>query len=55
MQLSVTQKKLIKKHGSPAEFAAACYQCVPGEISMDEARQAIEKYNKEWEAAGAKG
>lgn len=34
---SKTQKALAKKHGTPAEFAAAVYQAVPGDISMDEA------------------
>ena len=52
-EISMTprQRKLAKKHGTPAEFAAAVYKCVPGDISMDEARAAIEKYNVEWEAA----
>lgn len=49
------QRKLAKKHGTPAEFAAGVYKCVPGDISMDEAREAISKYNREWQAAGAKG
>jgi len=49
--LSKKQLRLKIKHGSPAEFARACYECVPGDISMDEARAAIEKYNSEWEAA----
>lgn len=53
-QISLTpqQRKLAKKHGTPAEFAQAVYKCVPGDISMDEARTAIEKYGKEWKAAG---
>jgi hypothetical protein len=42
------QKRLAKKHGTPAEFAVAVYKAVPGFISMDEARMAIEKYNREW-------
>ena len=46
-----TQEALRKKHGTPAQFAKACYECVPGDISMDEARAAIEKYNKEWNDA----
>jgi len=46
------QVALAKKHGTPAEFAVAVYKCVPGDISMDEARAAIEKYNTEWDAAG---
>lgn len=45
------QRKLAKKHGTPAEFAKACYEAVPGFISMDEARAAVNKYNAEWEAA----
>lgn len=50
--LSRNQRALKKKHGTPAEFAVACYKCVPGWISMDEARAAVEKYNAEWNAAG---
>lgn len=45
------QKALIAKHGTPAEFARAVYQTVPEFISMDEAREAIEKYNREWDEA----
>jgi len=45
---SKRQYLLKKKHGTPAEFAAAVYKAVPEFISMDEARAAIEKYNKEW-------
>lgn len=44
------QQRLQKKHGSPYEFAVACVECV-GEISVDEARRAIQKYQLEWEAA----
>ncbi len=53
MKLKLTKKQetLIKKHGSPAQFAQATYAAVPGFISMDEARKAIEKYNQEWEEA----
>jgi hypothetical protein len=39
---------LAKKHGTPAEFAAAVYLAVPGYISMDEAAEAVTKYNREW-------
>ena len=46
--LSKRQMTLAKKHGTPAQFASACYDAVPGYISMDEARAAIEKYNREW-------
>jgi hypothetical protein len=49
--LSPAQKKLRRKHGTPAQFAAAVYNCVPGDISMDEAKAAIEKYSREWSAA----
>lgn len=45
------QAALVKKHGTPAEFAQAVYRCVPGDISMDEARAAVDKYNREWQAA----
>ena len=43
---SEKQKEIAKKHGTPAEFASAVYRAVPGDISMGEAREAIEKYNK---------
>lgn len=46
------QRKLAKKHGTPAEFAQAVYKCVPGDISMDEARASVEKYNYDWNQAG---
>lgn len=49
--LSREQRRLRKKHGTPAEFATACYAACPGYISMDEARIAIEKYNRQWNAA----
>lgn len=49
--LTPGQRKLQKKHGNPAEFATAVYNCVPGDISMDEARAALEKYQKEWDQA----
>jgi hypothetical protein len=45
------QRALVKKHGTPAEFAAATYKAVPGMISMDEARKAIDEYAVEWNAA----
>lgn len=45
------QLALKRKHGTPAEFAAACYNSVPGFINMDEAKSAIQKYNAEWEKA----
>jgi len=51
--LTPAQRKLAKKHGTPAEFAQATYACVPGDISMDEARAAVEKYSQQWNAAGS--
>ena len=50
--ISERQKELIAKHGTPAGFAQSCYELVPGTISMDEAKTAIEKYQAEWDAAG---
>lgn len=52
ISFSPAQRKLAQKHGTPAEFAQAVYKCVPGDISMDEARAAVEKYNREWAEAG---
>jgi len=49
--LTPGQKRLKAKYGTPAEFAVACYESVPGHISMDEARAAVEKYNREWAKA----
>jgi len=46
--LTKGQRKLMEKHGTPAAFAVAVYQCVPGDISMEEARVAVNKYWKEW-------
>jgi len=53
-QISLTpkQRKLAEKHGTPAEFAQAVYKCVPGDISMDEARADVDKYSYEWKLAG---
>lgn len=50
--LTPDQQELERKHGTPAQFAAACYKAVPSFISMDEARQAINKYNRDWNQAG---
>jgi len=49
-KLSMTprQRKLSRKHGTPAEFAISVYKCVPGDISMDQARAAVDKYCREW-------
>ena len=48
---SKKQRRLAKKHGTPSEFASAVWQCVPGDISTDEAQAAISKYLKEWDDA----
>lgn len=45
------QRKLCRKHGTPAEFAAGCYKAVPSFISMAEARTAVDKYQREWNNA----
>lgn len=50
-QFTPGQRALALTHGTPAEFAIACYQCVPGEISMDEAEIAAQKYRREFLAA----
>lgn len=52
--MSSGQRRLARKHGTPAEFARACYQAVPGFISMDEAALAVRKYNDKWATAGRK-
>jgi hypothetical protein len=51
IKMSQKQSELAKKHGTPAEFAQAVYKAVPGFISMDEARESIERYNQEWSDA----
>jgi len=45
------QRKLVKKSGTPADFALAVYAACPNEISMDEAETAIQKYRREFNAA----
>jgi len=49
--LTSAQKKLKKKHGTPAQFALAAFNTVPEFCSMDEAQAAVDKYNAEWKAA----
>lgn len=48
--LSIKQKALAIKHGFPAEFKNAVYRAL-GEISLEEAEEAIRKYQEEWDAA----
>lgn len=50
-QFTKGQRALIKKHGTPAEFAIAVYQACPSFISMDEAEAAAQKYRREFHAA----
>jgi hypothetical protein len=50
-ELSKKQRKLARKHGTPPEFSAAVWACVPGEISSEEAQAAINKYFREWSEA----
>jgi len=50
--LSEQQKQMIEKHGTPADFAVACYRAVPDFISMDEASDAVDAYAAEWIACG---
>ena len=40
----------MSKHGSPLAFAGACANAI-GEISVDEAENAIAKYLQEWKDA----
>ena len=53
-ELSVKQKELKKKHGTPDEFSIACFKAVPDFISVREADIAIDIYNKQWIEAGAR-
>lgn len=48
---SEAQRRLLRKHGTPAEFAAVCYAAVPGWISMAEASKAVTDYQIEWDNA----
>lgn len=50
--LTDAQKKLRNVHGTPDKFAIACFEAVPGFISMDEAIAAVLKYANDWEEAG---
>lgn len=44
------QQELVKKHGTPREFARACVMAI-GEISCSEAFFAVSKYHKQWKDA----
>jgi len=43
------RKKLEIRHGTPTEFAKACYKAVPEFISIKEADEGIRKYKEEWD------
>lgn len=49
--ITLAQAKLKRLHGTPEAFEAAIWTAC-GEISVDEARAAIEKYKREWKIAG---
>jgi hypothetical protein len=52
--LTPAQERLRKKHGTPAEFAAACKNAL-GDISVQEMDAAVAKYDREWKLAGESG
>ena len=45
-----TREEMTKAHGTPAEFREACYNAL-GDISIFEARESAEKYERDWCAA----
>ncbi len=45
-----TKRQLRRKHGTPAQFETAVWKAV-GEISVSEAKRAIDNYNQEYAAA----
>ncbi len=51
MKKELTRKKMEQKYGTPEAFKKSCMRAVPGDISIDEAINAIEKYQKEWDEA----
>ena len=51
-RLRTTREELTRKHGTPPEFASAVYRTVPEFLSMDEARDAVDRYAKEWFECG---
>jgi len=44
---------LAQRHGTPERFALSVYAAVPGWISVDEARDAIDKYQRLWASMSA--
>ena len=50
--MSDKQRNLYVNHGGPREFAAACNRAADSlEITTAECETAIEKYQREWDAA----
>ena len=49
-----TTEEMRLAHGTPAEFAKAVLSAVPWFISVDEAEEAIAKYEQEWRDAEAR-
>lgn len=47
----VTRAEKQKAHGTPQEFRRAVINAVGDFLSHDEANQAIDRYEREWEAA----
>lgn len=54
MRLTKAQKTLKRLHGSVDEFTDAVIGAI-GDISKDEAIEAIRRYREQWAAAGFKG
>jgi hypothetical protein len=54
MRLTKAQKTLKRLHGTVDEFTDAVIGAI-GDVSKDEALEAIRDYRKRWEQAGFKG
>lgn len=51
--LTDEQRRLMRKHGTPREFARACEKAANDLfITEEEMRKGIEEYQKEWDDAG---
>jgi hypothetical protein len=50
-KLTPQQRVLVEKHGTPEQFETAVWRAL-GEISVDEAEEAIAKYRREGDQAG---
>jgi 3-methyladenine DNA glycosylase/8-oxoguanine DNA glycosylase len=49
----MTRAEIAAKHGTPAEFEEAVWRAVGQFISVAEAQEAIERFKRDWEEAGA--